>query len=46
MLHSVTIPSKKVRLAWDISQVIIDLILGWFFKNHSNANQGKHGIAF
>jgi len=24
---------KKVRWAWGISQVIIDLILGWFLKN-------------
>ena len=24
---------KKVRRAWGISQVIIDLILGWFLKN-------------
>jgi hypothetical protein len=25
--------SKKVRRAWGISQVIIDLILNWFLKN-------------
>jgi hypothetical protein len=37
---------KKVRRAWGISQVIIDLTFRLVFKKHLDANQGKHGIAF
>ena len=37
---------KKLRRAWGISQVIINLTFRLVFKKHLDANQGKHGIAF
>jgi hypothetical protein len=33
--------SKKVRRAWGIFQVIIDLILGWFLKNTQMQTRGS-----
>jgi len=37
---------KKVRRAWGISQVIIDLILGWFLKNTQRQIRGSTELLF
>ena len=37
---------KKVRRAWDISQVIIDLILDWFLKNTQMQTRGSTELLF
>jgi hypothetical protein len=37
---------KKVRRAWGISQVIIDLILGWFLKNFQMQTRGSAELLF
>jgi len=37
---------KKVRRAWGISQVIIDLILGWFLKNTQMQTRGSTELLF
>ena len=37
---------KKVRRAWSISQVIIDLILGWFLKNTQMQTRGSTELLF
>jgi hypothetical protein len=37
---------KKVRRAWGISQVIIDLILGWFLKNTQIQIRGSTELLF
>ena len=37
---------KKVRRAWGISQVIIDLILGWFLKNTRMQTRGSTELLF
>jgi hypothetical protein len=37
---------KKVRPAWDISQVIIELILNWFLKNTQMQTRGNTELLF
>jgi hypothetical protein len=37
---------KKVRRAWGISQVIIDVILGWFLKNTYMQTRGSTELLF
>jgi hypothetical protein len=37
---------KKVRRAWGISQVIIDLILNWFLKNIRRHTRGSRKLLF
>jgi hypothetical protein len=37
---------KKVRRAWGISQVIIDLILWWFLKNTQMQTRGSRELLF
>jgi hypothetical protein len=37
---------KKVRRAWGISQVIIDLILNWFLKNTQMQTRGSMVLIF
>ncbi len=37
---------KKVRRAWGISQVIIDLILNWFLKNTQRQTRGSTELLF
>jgi len=37
---------KKVRRAWGISQVIIDLILNWFLKNTQMQTRGSTELLF
>jgi hypothetical protein len=37
---------KKVRRAWGISQVIIDLILDWFLKNTQMQTRGSTELLF
>ena len=37
---------KKVRRAWGISQVIIDLILNWFLKNTQMQIRGSTELLF
>jgi hypothetical protein len=37
---------KKVRRAWGISQVIIDLILGWFLKIVQMQTRGSTELLF
>jgi hypothetical protein len=37
---------KKVRQAWDISQVIINLILAWFLKNTQTQTRGSTELLF
>ena len=37
---------KKVRRAWDISQVVIDLILGWFLKTTQMQIRGSTELLF
>jgi len=37
---------KKVRRAWGISQIIIDLILNWFFKNTQRQTRGSTELLF
>jgi hypothetical protein len=37
---------KKVRWAWGISQVIIDLILNWFLKNTQMQTRGSTELLF
>jgi len=37
---------KKVKRAWGISQVIIDLILGWFLKNTQMQIRGSTELLF
>jgi hypothetical protein len=37
---------KKVRRAWGISQVIINLILGWFLKNTQMQTTGSTELFF
>ena len=38
--------AKKVKRAWGISQVIIDLILGWFLKNTQIQTRGSTELLF
>jgi len=38
--------SKKVRRVWGISQVIIDLILGWFLKTTQMKTRGSTELLF
>jgi hypothetical protein len=38
--------SKKARRAWGISQVIVDLILGWFLKNTQMQTRGSTELLF
>jgi hypothetical protein len=37
---------KKVRRAWGISQIIIDLILDWFLKNTQMQSRGSTKLLF
>jgi hypothetical protein len=37
---------KKVRRAWGISQVMINLILGWFLKNTQMQTRGNTALLF
>jgi hypothetical protein len=37
---------KKVRRAWGISQIIINLILGWFLKNTQMQTTGSTELLF